>query len=127
VSRLVGSEMCIRDRANSLKKTLTNLEVTSNEFSRFTTNMNNGKGVLYKVVNDERLGAKVDSTMANLETGSKQLNEIMEAAKHNFLLRGYFNKKKKAAENIEDEDEKEIQKELDKQEELEKKIRAENK
>ena len=82
--------------------------------------MNNGKGVLYKLVNDERLGAKVDSTMANLETGSKQLNEIMEAAKSNFLLRGYFNKKKKAEENKEDEDEKEIQKELDKQEELDK-------
>ena len=96
------------------------MEVSTNEFSKFTTKMNNGNGVLSKVVSDETLGAKVDSTMANLETGSKQLNEIMEAAKHNFLLRGYFNKKNKAEENKEDEDEKEIQQELDKQEKLDK-------
>lgn len=110
-----------KEFANSLKKTLTNLELSTNEFSRFTTNMNNGKGVLSKVVNDERLGAKVDSTMANLETGSKQLNEIMEAAKHNFLLRGYFNKQQKAEDKKEEELEKALLQESKKREELQKK------
>ncbi|WP_310560492.1 MlaD family protein [Flavobacterium sp.] len=109
-----------KEFANSLKKTLTNLEVTTNEFSTFSRNMNNGKGVLSKVVNDERLGAKVDSTMVNLETGSKQLNEIMEAAKHNFLLRGYFNKQQKAEDKKEEELEKVLLQESKKQEELEK-------
>ena len=110
-----------KEFANSLKKTLTNLELSTNEFSRFTTNMNNGKGVLSKVVNDERLGAKVDSTMANLETGSKQLTEIMEAAKHNFLLRGYFNKQQKAEDKKEEELEKALLQESKKREELQKK------
>jgi phospholipid/cholesterol/gamma-HCH transport system substrate-binding protein len=109
-----------KELANSLKKTLTNLEVTTNEFSRFTTNMNNGKGVLSKVVNDERLGAKVDSTMANLETGSKQLTEIMEAAKHNFLFRGYFNKQQKAEDKKDEELEKALLQESKKQDDLEK-------
>jgi phospholipid/cholesterol/gamma-HCH transport system substrate-binding protein len=109
-----------KEFANSLKKTLLNLEASTKEFSRFTASMNNGKGVLSKVVSDERLGMKLDSTMANLETGSKGLTEIMEAAKHNFLFRGYFNKQKKAEENKVEDLEKELLKESEKQEELEK-------
>jgi phospholipid/cholesterol/gamma-HCH transport system substrate-binding protein len=109
-----------KEFANSLKKTLDNLEVSTKEFSTFTASMNNGKGVLSKVVSDEKLGVKLDSTMSNLETGSKGLTEIMEAAKHNFLFRGYFNKQKKAEENKVEDLEKELQKEAEKQEELEK-------
>jgi phospholipid/cholesterol/gamma-HCH transport system substrate-binding protein len=109
-----------KEFANSLKKTLDNLEVSTKEFSTFTASMNNGKGVLSKVVSDEKLGVKLDSTMSNLETGSKGLIEIMEAAKHNFLFRGYFNKQKKAEENKVEDLEKELQKEAEKQEELEK-------
>ena len=109
-----------KEFANSLEKTLVNLEVTTNEFSRFTASMNNGKGMLSKVVNDERLGTKVDSTMSNLESGSKKLTELMEAAKHNFLFRGYFNKQQKAEDKKDEELEKELLKESKKQEELEK-------
>ncbi|MBC7845142.1 MAG: MCE family protein [Flavobacterium sp.] len=87
-----------KEFANSLKKTIANLEVTTKEFSKFTTNMNSGKGVLSKLVNDKSLGIKLDSTMSNLESGTKGLSENMEAAKHNFLLKGYFNKKEKAEE-----------------------------
>ena len=98
--------------ANSLQNTLANLEVSTDEFSKFTTSMNNGKGVLSKLVSDEKLGAKLDSTMTNLQMGTKGLNENMEAAKENFLLKGYFNKKKKA--------------EAKKQEELKKKNNSTN-
>ena len=95
--------------AKSLQNTLANVEVSTKEFSKFTTSMNNGKGVLSKLVNDERLGLKLDSTMVNLETGSKGLTELTEAAKHNFLLRGFFKKKEKEeakkAEELEEEKE----------------------
>lgn len=109
-----------KEFANSLKKTLLNLEASTKEFSTFTASMNNGKGILSKVVSDERLSKKLDSTMTNLETGSKGLTEIMEAAKHNFLFRGYFNKQKKAEENKIEDLEKDLLKEAEKQEELEK-------
>jgi phospholipid/cholesterol/gamma-HCH transport system substrate-binding protein len=41
--------------------------------------------------------------MANIQGATKGLNENMEAVQHNFLLKGFFNKKKKAeAKKIED-------------------------
>ncbi|MFV5685012.1 MlaD family protein [Flavobacterium sp. GB2R13] len=103
--------MTDQEFAASLKNTLANLESSSNEFSSFTTKMNNGKGALAKLVSDEKMGKMVDSTLTNVKTGTKGLNEVIEAAKHNFLLRGYFNKQKKAEEKK--------QQELDEQQELE--------
>ncbi|MFV5699677.1 MlaD family protein [Flavobacterium sp. ZT3R17] len=103
--------MTDQEFATSLKNTLANLESSSNEFSSFTTKMNNGKGALAKLVSDEKMGKLVDSTLTNVKTGTKGLNEVIEAAKHNFLLRGYFNKQKKAEEKK--------QQELDEQQELE--------
>jgi phospholipid/cholesterol/gamma-HCH transport system substrate-binding protein len=87
-----------KEFANSLKNTLANLETSTKEFSQFTSSMNNGKGVLSKLVNDESLGIKLDSMMTNLQAGTKNLNETLKAAQNNFLLKGYFNKKKKAEE-----------------------------
>ena len=82
--------------SNSLKSTLVNLQNSSKEFASFTIKMNNGKGALSKLVSDEKFGKTLDSTMQNLQSSTKGLSENMEAAKSNILLRGYFNKKKKA-------------------------------
>lgn len=102
-----------KEFSNSLKNTLTNLQTSSNEFAKFTTKMNDGKGALSKLVSDEKFGKTLDSTMSNLQAGTKGLSENMEAAKHNFLLKGFFKKKKRA------EDKKLA--ELKKQQELRKK------
>ena len=82
--------------ASSLEKTLLNLESSSNEFSSFTKKMNNKNGILSKLVNDEKLGKSLDSTITNIQTGTIELNETVKAAQNNFLLKGYFKKKKKA-------------------------------
>lgn len=103
--------MTDKEMASSIKKSLLNLETSSNEFSSFTTKMNNGDGALSKLVTDKKMGKMVDSTMKNIQETTKGFTEITEAAKHNFLLRGYFKKKEKA------EDKK--QEELDNQEEAE--------
>jgi phospholipid/cholesterol/gamma-HCH transport system substrate-binding protein len=91
-----------KDFANNLKGTLTNLRTSSNEFAQFTTKINDGK-----------FSEKLDSTMSNIQGATKGLNENMEAAQHSILLKGFFNKKKKA-------DAKKLA-ELKKQEDLKKK------
>ncbi len=84
--------------ANSIEKTLDNLEKSSDEFEVFSKKLNSDKGILSKLVTNERLAASLDSSLTNIEKGSKNLLEIEEAAKNNFLLRGYFKKKQKAKE-----------------------------
>lgn len=82
--------------ANSIEKTLNNLEKSTNEFQRFSSKLNTEKGILSKLLSDERLANSIDSSLINIEVASKKLIEIEEAAKHNFLLRGFFKKKDKA-------------------------------
>jgi phospholipid/cholesterol/gamma-HCH transport system substrate-binding protein len=114
----------IEDIMKGVKTTVDNASIITDQLAEFSFKINNGKGTLSKLLMDENMGKKLNATMSNLETGTKGFSENMDAAKHNFLLKGYFNKKEKAAakkqEKIQkDKDkaaakkEKEIQKELD--------------
>jgi phospholipid/cholesterol/gamma-HCH transport system substrate-binding protein len=81
-----------KNLASSIKQTVANLEASSEEFAVFTTNLNEGE-----------LGKSLDSTLLNIKGATKGLDENMEALQSNFLLRGFFNKKKKAeAKRLED-------------------------
>jgi phospholipid/cholesterol/gamma-HCH transport system substrate-binding protein len=84
------------DIMRSIKVSMDNATVITNELAEFTYKMNNGNGALSKLITDEKFANSLTKTLTNLQTGSKGLSENMEAAKHNFLLKGYFNKKKKA-------------------------------
>lgn len=95
---------------NSISNTMTNLET-------FSKNMNNKNNVLNKLTNDEKLGKSVDSAVGNL-------NETVKAAQNNFLLKGYFKKKKRAdakkAKQLKKEAEAAKEKQEENKEELEK-------
>jgi len=82
----------------SLEITAGNAEVVTFQLAEIMTNINSGKGALGKLIKDTTLADDFKQTMENLESSTKGLDQNMEAAKHNFLLRGYFNKKAKAAE-----------------------------
>jgi phospholipid/cholesterol/gamma-HCH transport system substrate-binding protein len=62
-----------------------------------TSNSNAPIGIL---LNDKEAGTHLKATIKNLESSSIKLDEDLEAAQHNFLLRGFFKKKEKAATNI---------------------------
>lgn len=82
----------------SLQVTAGNAEVISNELAELMVNINNGKGTLGRLIQDETIADNLSQTMVNIKKSSKGLDENMKAAKSNFLLRGYFKKKEKEAE-----------------------------
>ncbi len=81
LSKLISDE----EFSGSLQSTLLNLQSATNEFALFTAKINNSG-----------LSEALDSTMINIQGATKGLNENMEAVQSNFLLKGFFNKKKKA-------------------------------
>ncbi|MES2747084.1 MAG: MlaD family protein [Bacteroidota bacterium] len=88
----------IEDLMKGLKRSIDNAAIITDELAVFTTKMNNGNSVLSKLVNDDKLGASVGTSLKNVEQATAELKEIEAAAKNNFLLKGYFKKKKKAEE-----------------------------
>jgi len=82
----------------SLKNSADNAVQITRELSEISYKVNHGHGVIARLLGDSSMGNNLKSTMVNLKKGSQGLDENMEAAKHNFLLRGYFKKKKKAEE-----------------------------
>lgn len=82
--------------ANSIKRSVTGIEKSTTDINTFTAKLSSDKGIVSKLLTSEKLGESLDSTMINLQNSTKKLNELEEAAKHNFLLRGYFRKKEKA-------------------------------
>lgn len=86
--------MTDKNFADKFEITLQNIETSSNELAKFTLKLNDENNVLSKLIDNKRLAKSIDTTITNLETGAKGINELEEAAKNNFLLKGYFNKKK---------------------------------
>lgn len=79
----------------SLKVTAGHAEVISDQLAEIMYQVNNGNGILSRLIRDSSMAGNLDETMLNLKKSSKGLNENMEAAKHNFLFKGYFNKLEK--------------------------------
>jgi len=82
----------------SLKVTAENAEIITQELAEIMTKINSGDGTLGRLIQDTTIARNIDQTIINLKKSSKGLDENMEAAKHNFLLKGFFNKKARAAE-----------------------------
>ena len=90
----------------SLKRTATQLsEVSRNanavveNLTITTAKLNSNKSAVGVLLTDEAAATNIQNTLANLQSGTKKLDENMEAMQHNFLLRGYFKKRTKAEEN----------------------------
>ncbi|OXA88918.1 MlaD family protein [Flavobacterium hercynium] len=93
IASVNGIEM--NDIMKSVKKSVDNVGVISSELAIFSHSMNNGKGALARLVSDDKMANSVSNTLNNLESGTKGFSQNMEAAKSNFLLRGYYKKKEK--------------------------------
>jgi len=79
-----------------------NIENMTQDFAQIAHNVNKGKGTLAKLIRDPSIANNLGQTIVNLKKSTKGLDENMEAAKHNFLFRGYYRRKeRKAKEKLE--------------------------
>jgi phospholipid/cholesterol/gamma-HCH transport system substrate-binding protein len=77
----------------SLKTSADNAAIITTNLADISNRISHGKGALGKLLHDTTISSNLSATMKNLKTGSEGLSQNMEAAKHNFLLRGFFKKK----------------------------------
>lgn len=85
-----------------IESIVTNIDTVSGQLAGIFSKVNQGQGTLGKLVNNEKLSNDIQQTIATAKKTAKTadeaaqgLKENMEAAKNNFLLRGYFKKKEK--------------------------------
>jgi phospholipid/cholesterol/gamma-HCH transport system substrate-binding protein len=81
-----------------LHVTAVNAAIITNELAEIMININSGSGTLGRLIQDSTIAENINQTIVNLKKSSKGLDENMQAVKHNFLLKGFFNKKARAEE-----------------------------
>jgi phospholipid/cholesterol/gamma-HCH transport system substrate-binding protein len=101
----------------SLKTSADNAAIITGNLADITSRVNSGKGALGKLLHDTSLSTNISSTMRHLNTSTQKLDQNMEAAQHNFLLRGFFRKKDKEKKKKEEEEARKKQEEQDKKKE----------
>jgi len=84
----------------SLQVTADNAAIISTQLAEIMININNGNGTLGRLIKDSTIAENINQTVNNLKKSSRGLDENMNAAKENFLFKGYYKRKEKEAEKI---------------------------
>lgn len=89
-SRLRSTVAQLQQVAATSESVVNNLKVASNDLNN---GLNNDKTPAGMLLHDEQAAANIKTILKNLETGTKKLDESLEAVQHTYLLRGFFRKK----------------------------------
>lgn len=84
------------DMADLMKKAsdvLGNVQESSEHLSEISSKIDQGRGTMGALVNDRSVYNQLNQATAQAKEGAVAFQENMEAMKHNFLLRGFFNKR----------------------------------
>lgn len=71
---------------DSTKQAMGNIDSTASNLDAISSRINQGKGTIGALINDKQI-------YQNANAAAAAFQEDMEAMKHNFLLRGFFNKR----------------------------------
>jgi phospholipid/cholesterol/gamma-HCH transport system substrate-binding protein len=77
-----------------LKAAGTNAANITEDLAVITDNIRSGNGTIGKLFMDTLFAKNIDQTIVNIKQGAGGFKQNMTAASHNFLLRGFFKKKK---------------------------------
>lgn len=78
-----------------LKVTVDNTAIVTEQMAQILLKINSGNGTLGRLIQDSTIAENINQTIVNLKKSSKGLDENMNAAKNNFLLKGYYKKQEK--------------------------------
>ena len=80
----MGKIRSASDNANQMTMRLNRM------VAEITETISNGKGPLNTILTDSAMAKNLSRTIDNIQKGTDNFNQDMEALKHNFLFRGYF-------------------------------------
>jgi len=86
----------IDDILIKIKKTSDNAANITGDLAFIIKNIRDGKGTIGKLFSDSAFAQNVDDALVNIKQGAGGFKQNMDAASHNFLLKGFL--KKKAAQ-----------------------------
>lgn len=89
-SRLRSTIQQLQGVAETSHSIIDTLRVTGNNINNGLNSSNTPAGMF---LHDQQAATNLKVILQNLQSGTKKLDEDLEAAQHNFLLRGFFKKK----------------------------------
>jgi len=96
----------------SLQVTALNAAIISDQLAEIMVNVNSGQGAIGRLIQDTTIANSLSETMLNIKRSTKGLDENMNAAKENFLLRGYFRRQAEAKAEADEIKRKDAEKKL---------------
>ena len=86
----------IRGAVSQLQQAATNANTLTNNLNTAAKKLTTTDNALGILLNDPKSAEQVRTSLSNIQAGTIKLNDDLEAAQHNFLLKNFFKKKAKA-------------------------------
>jgi phospholipid/cholesterol/gamma-HCH transport system substrate-binding protein len=98
----VGALLADTSISNEIHQAVVNIKITGSRAAIVTGDLdsilkkvNNDNGTMGRLFMDTTFVPNLNKSMENIKTGTKGLNEVIDALKHSVFLRGYFRRKEK--------------------------------
>lgn len=86
----------LKDAISKIKSATNNANEMTSQLNQMSKSLNNdlanGDGTLHTLLKDTAMSQNLKQSMANIQKGTDNFNQVMESLKHSFLFRGYFRK-----------------------------------